>query len=107
MELHHHRLDYRCDERDGPENKLGNTPDSTEKVEIIELIAVSDKEKKKGICSDAQIILKEGSIARLANYKNPETGKLFEFLTNNFRFNASTVAGLYRNPLQGELSIKR
>lgn len=86
----------------------------TEKVQIIENRAVSDKEKKKGVCSDARIILGRGTTSstlritvRLVTYKDPETGKTFEFLTNNFRFNASTVAGLYRKRWQVELFFKR
>jgi hypothetical protein len=86
----------------------------TEKLEIIEHRAVSDKEKQKGVCSDARIILgketKNSSLritVRLVTYKDPVSGKIFEFLTNNFRFNASTVAGLYRKRWQVELFFKR
>jgi hypothetical protein len=87
----------------------------TEMVEIIENRSVSDQEKKKGVCSDARIILGKASnnsstvriTVRLVTYKDPVSGKIFEFLTNNFRFNASTVAGLYRKRWQVELFFKR
>ena len=86
----------------------------TETIEILENRAVPDKEKERGVCSDARIILGRGTnsstlriTVRLITYKDPVSGKTFQFLTNNFRFNASTVAGLYRKRWQIELFFKR
>ena len=86
----------------------------TETIEILENRTVPDKEKERGVCSDARIILGRGTnsstlriTVRLITYKDPVSGKIFQFLTNNFRFNASTVAGLYRKRWQIELFFKR
>jgi hypothetical protein len=45
--------------------------------------------------------------ARLIKFKDPETGKVFEFLTNNFRMKAATIAGLYKKRWQIEMLYKR
>lgn len=45
--------------------------------------------------------------ARLIKFKDPETGKSFQFLTNNFRMKASTIAGLYKKRWQIEVLYKR
>ena len=39
-------------------------------------------------------------------YRDPETGKTFNFLTNNFVVSALTVADLYRNRWRVELFFK-
>jgi len=43
---------------------------------------------------------------RRVRYEDFETGKRYEFLTNNFRISATTVADLYRNRWQIELFFK-
>lgn len=45
--------------------------------------------------------------ARLIKFKDPETGKVFEFLTNNFRMKATTIASLYKKRWQIEVLYKR
>ena len=45
--------------------------------------------------------------ARLIKFKDPETGKIFEFLTNNFRMKATTIASLYKKRWQIEVLYKR
>lgn len=85
-----------------------------EVVEIIATRTISDKESEKGVCLDQRIILGRGSNSstkrievRLVTFKDQESGKTFKFLTNNFRFKASTVAELYRKRWQIELFFKR
>lgn len=45
--------------------------------------------------------------ARLITYHDEETGKEFQFLTNNMELNALTIAGIYRRRWQIELLFKR
>ena len=65
----------------------------------------------KTIISDEQIQLgcRSGTkvTARLICYKDIESGEVYEFLSNNFRMNASTIARLYQNRWQIELLFKR
>jgi hypothetical protein len=62
-------------------------------VEIIATRTITDKESEKGVCLDQRIILGRGSNSstkrievRLVTFKDQESGKIFKFLTNNFRF---------------------
>ena len=45
--------------------------------------------------------------ARLIRYKDVASGEVYEFLSNNFRMKASTIAQLYQNRWQIELLFKR
>lgn len=45
--------------------------------------------------------------ARLVQYLDPDTGELYEFVTNNLRMNAATIAGLYKKRWQIETLFKR
>ena len=69
----------------------------------------------KGVRSDKDIILgnpeKAKKVplqeARLITYYDEETGKEFEFLTNNMELTALTIAGIYKRRWQIELLFKR
>ena len=72
-----------------------------------------DVRGKRGITSDQTIRLtaehtreKYASPLRRIGYVNPQDGKKYVFLTNNFRWAASTVARLYRHRWQVELFFK-
>jgi Transposase DDE domain/Domain of unknown function (DUF4372) len=66
----------------------------------------------KSIIYDRQVIIGHKDIknrvnARLVRYRDPETGEVYEFFTNNLKMDASTVASLYRKRWQIELLFKR
>jgi hypothetical protein len=69
--------------------------------------------KEKGVICDQTIILTNTVTSknypdclRRIRYKDTETGKIFIFLTNNFKISALTVAALYRNRWGIELFFK-
>ncbi len=43
---------------------------------------------------------------RLIEYQDEETGKIYEFITNNFEFSAKTIADIYKQRWQVELFFK-
>ncbi len=69
--------------------------------------------KGRGMTSD-QIIqlnsahaLKRGApLLRRIGYRDPDTGKFYEFLTNHFKLAASTIAAIYKDRWQVELFFK-
>ena len=68
--------------------------------------------KSKGITSDQTIIL-TGTKAhqcpiplRRVGYKDPDTGKHYVFLTNNFHLAAKTIADIYKSRWEVELFFK-
>lgn len=76
---------------------------------------VSEKMAAQGVRSDKDIMLgnpeKAKNVppqeARLITYYDEETGKEFEFLTNNMELAALTIAGIYKRRWQIELLFKR
>jgi hypothetical protein len=76
--------------------------------------AITQVQQQKGVVSDQEIILgveykpnKPKVRARLITFTDPESGKIFEFLTNNFRMAPSTIAAIYKKRWQIELLFKR
>ena len=72
-----------------------------------------DADKPAGVRCDQTTVLTGTKSAkaypqplRRVKYRDPETGRTFDFLTNNFAVGASTVADLYRYRWQVELFFK-
>ena len=69
--------------------------------------------REKGLIADKIVLLKgfyskqkyPGRL-RLVTYKDKETGKIYEFLTNNFALSPLTIAKLYKERWQVELFYK-
>jgi hypothetical protein len=63
------------------------------------------------IISDQQIQLGRRSgikvVARLVRYRDIQSGEEYEFISNNFRMKATTIASLYKKRWQIELLFKR
>jgi len=77
-----------------------------------EVVARRAVDKSAGLTSD-QTIQMNGSKSyrctiplRRVGYRDPETGKHFVFLTNNFKLAASTIAAIYKARWQVELFFK-
>ena len=68
--------------------------------------------KSKGVTSDQTIMLTGSKSAncpiplRRVGYKDPDTGKYYFFLTNNFNLAAKTIADIYKDRWQIELFFK-
>ena len=67
-----------------------------------------------GIISDKLVILGDPKNnktlkikARIIKYKEPDTGKIFEFVTNNTKFLPIKIADIYKRRWQIELLFKR
>ena len=75
---------------------------------------ITAEQQQKGVCQDQQIFLGRGTgpgtiqiDARLVSYYVPKHKKVFHYLTNNTRMNASTIAGIYEQRWQVEIFFKR
>jgi hypothetical protein len=75
---------------------------------------ITTTQQQKGVQSDQEIILgnthkpnKPKVRARLVNFIDEQSGKHFEFLTNNFRMSPATIAAIYKRRWQIELLFKR
>ena len=82
--------------------------------DFVENRAFNELQKGKGILKDQEVILghhhdKNSTKvrARLICYKDPETKKELQFLTNNFRMAPATITALYRQRWQIEVLFKR
>jgi hypothetical protein len=81
---------------------------------ITERQHVNDSQVERGIKKDRLILLGHNHHtnhafvkARLINFKDPESGKNFQFVTNNTKLAASTIASLYKKRWQIEILFKR
>ena len=75
---------------------------------------VTDIQRTKGVVKDQQIVLgvtykpaKPKVKARLITFTDQQSGKTFEFITNNFKLQPSSIAALYKKRWQIELLFKR
>ena len=82
--------------------------------EILDQKKISLYHQQDGVCEDQKIFLGRGTLSttqqitvRLISYYVPEHKKIYHYLTNNFRFKAATVAGIYKNRWQIESFFKR
>ena len=74
---------------------------------VIEHLGKWRNSKVSDVESDKRIRLKGmDSSLRLVTYRDPETDKVYHFLTNSFRLEASTIAALYKERWQIELFFK-
>jgi hypothetical protein len=76
--------------------------------------AITEHQQKVGVLSDEQIILghsyNKKAIkvkARLVRFKDAESNKVFEFITNNLRLAPATIAGYYKRRWQIETFFGR
>src|SRR5215203_5559186 len=82
--------------------------------EVVKTNPVDPLHKAEGVSSDTEIILGHNNKikalkvrARLIRYKDGQTGKVFEFITNNMRLSPLSVANYYKKRWQIELLFKR
>lgn len=75
---------------------------------------VNDYQKSKGIKADRHIVLghthHKNAIkvqARMIDYRDPVSGQLFQFITNNFELAPLTIANYYKQRWQIETFFKR
>lgn len=86
----------------------------TEVYTVLEERPVDADQRKKGVLSDQRIFLGRGTnkstqriTVRLVTFFDSIQQKTFQFLANNFRFKATTVASLYKDRWQIETFFKR
>jgi hypothetical protein len=75
---------------------------------------ITEAQYCKGVINDQQILLgtdhkpdKPKVQARLITFVDEQSGRVFEFLTNNFRLMPASIAALYKKRWQIELLFKR
>lgn len=76
--------------------------------EVLERYSTEDQ---TGILSDSKVELGwQGGIkvlARLIKYRDEQQGEVYEFISNNFKMKAETIAALYKKRWQIEMLFKR
>jgi len=84
-----------------------------EVYEVLDDRVINGKEQQKGVYADQIIYMGRPSNptqkikARLVSYYAANEQKMYYFLTNNFRFKASTIASFYESRWQIETFFKR
>lgn len=80
---------------------------------VYKIIKRQSVSKNQGVSSDQIIQLSSAHAVkrgapqlRRIGYKDSQTGKRYEFLTNNFRLSANTIAAIYKDRWQVELFFK-
>jgi len=83
-------------------------------VRVDKQLPVSENQAAIGVLSDDLVTLGDPGNnhtlkikARIISYKDPESGKVLMFVTNNRRFKPSTIAAIYKQRWQIELLFKR
>jgi hypothetical protein len=86
----------------------------SEVTEVLSDQPVTTEHCQKGVIADQVIILGRGTLktthrirVRLITYRDAESGKIYRFLCNNFKFSPLTIADIYKGRWQIELFFKR
>lgn len=88
-------------------------PRNNGSIEVVNTQVVNESESARGILKDENIIMGHPAThiekvrCRRIFYRDPVDNKIFEYITNNYRINASTVAAIYKQRWQIELLFKR
>lgn len=85
-----------------------------EVYKVLEEKVITEKEKQKGVIGDQKVYMGRPSNrttskikVRLVSYYVTQEKKMYYFLTNNFRFKASTIASIYKSRWKVETFFKR
>jgi hypothetical protein len=83
-------------------------------VSVYKERTISQDQQEAGVISDKLVVLGDPKnnhtlkiTARIIQYKDPESGRILEFVTNNTKFSATKIASIYKQRWQIELLFKR
>jgi hypothetical protein len=83
-------------------------------VSVYKERTISQDQQEAGVISDKLVVLGDPKNnhtlkirARIIQYKDPESGRILEFVTNNTKFSATKIASIYKQRWQIELLFKR